>query len=430
MIIGLLAFLVLLLLAFVGLPLGFAMFAIGIGFFTIERGFPAALSMSALTISDFATNSNLVPLPMFILMGTFIYRANLAGDLYDAASAWIGHYRGGLAQATVLASAGFASISGSSIATAATMAQVAIPHMRRHGYADSLAAGCVTSGGTLGALIPPSFPLLLYGILTSQDIRRLFLAGIGPAALLAILFMFTTWCVARLNPALAPPTPVVDWPTRLSKLYRVWGVLALFLVVIGGLYGGVFTASEASSIGATGALGFALLRRRLSFAGFFESLVAAAKTTANIFTIGFGALVFANFVSVSGLTGALVNQIQAMHLPFLGVMAAITIAYIVLGSVLEGLALVLLTVPIFASIVQPLGVNMIWFGVYVAIMLEIGLIHPPVGMNIFMVRAVRPDISVMTIFRGTLPFLAANFVALILIVVFPTIATGLLVLVK
>ena len=430
MILGLLAFAALLVLAFLGIPLGFAMFAVGIGFFSLERSFPGALSMAGLTISDFATNSNLAPLPMFILMGTFIYRANLAGDLYDAASAWIGHFRGGLAQATVLASAGFASISGSSIATAATMAKVAIPHMRRHRYADSLAAGCVTSGGTLGALIPPSFPLLLYGILTTQDIRLLFIAGIGPAVLLAALFMLSTWCVVRISPQLAPQTPAADWRTRFTKLSGVWGVVVLFILVIGGLYGGVFTASEASGIGAVGALAFAFLRRRLTLVSFAESLVDAAKTTANIFVIGFGALVFANFISISGLTNALVQQIQSMHLSLLAVIAAITLLYIVLGSVLEGLALVLLTVPIFASIVQPLGVDMIWFGVYVAMMLEIGLIHPPVGMNIFMVRAVRPELSVMTIFRGTLPFLAANFAALILIIVFPVIATGLVKLVR
>ncbi|CAM2185967.1 C4-dicarboxylate transporter, DctM subunit [Paraburkholderia sacchari] len=414
-----------LLFAFVGVPLGFAMLGIGVGAFALIRGWEPALAMAGMTIADLAANENLSVLPMFILMGTFIYKADLAEELYDAANAWIGHFKGGLAHATVLACAGFASMSGSSIATAATMTKVAMPPMRRHRYADSLAAGCVSSGGTLGALIPPSFPLLIYGVLTDQDIGKLFIAGIGPGLLLGSLFLLSIWWTVRRDPAKGPRGERVDWPTRFAKLGKIWGVLALFLIVVGGLYGGIFTATEASSVGATGALVFAGLRRKLSWPLLFESLVEAGKTTAMIFAIAFGGMVFANFITLSGLTATLVAWIHALHLPLIGVIAVITCIYIVLGSLMEALAMMLLTIPVFAAVVQPLGANMIWFGIYVAMMMEIGMIHPPVGMNVFMVKTMLPELSIRTIFRGTVPFLCANIVALVVVILVPGVSLGL-----
>ncbi|NML31921.1 TRAP transporter large permease [Paraburkholderia antibiotica] len=425
MTLALTAFFAVLLLAFVGVPLGFAMLGIGVGFFALIRGWEPALAMAGMTIADLAANENLSVLPMFILMGTFIYKADLAEELYDAANAWIGHLKGGLAHATVLACAGFASMSGSSIATAATMTKVAMPSMRRHRYADSLAAGCVSSGGTLGALIPPSFPLLIYGVLTDQDIGKLFIAGIGPGLLLGTLFLLSIWWTVRRDPAKGPGGVRVDWPTRFRKLGKIWGVLALFILVVGGLYSGIFTATEASSIGACGALVFATLRRKLTPKLLLESLVEAGKTTAMIFAIAFGGMIFANFITLSGLTATLVAWIHALHLPLLGVIGVITLIYIVLGSLMEALAMMLLTIPVFAAIVQPLGANMIWFGIYVAMMMEIGMIHPPVGMNIFMVKTMLPDLSIRTIFRGTIPFLVANVVALVAVILVPGIALGL-----
>lgn len=425
MTLALLGFLTVLLFAFAGVPLGFSMLSVGVGFFALIRGLEPALAMAGMTIADLAANENLSVLPMFILMGTFIYKADLAEELYDAANAWIGHLRGGLAHATVLACAGFASMSGSSIATAATMTKVAMPPMRRHRYSDSLAAGCVSSGGTLGALIPPSFPLLIYGVLTDQDIGKLFIAGIGPGLLLGTLFLLSIWWTVRRDPSKGPPGDRASWSTRFRKAGKIWGVLVLFLLVVGGLYSGIFTATEASSIGATGALVFAGIRRKLTFATLLESLVEAGKTTAMIFSIAFGGMVFANFITLSGLTGTLVDWIQSMHLPLLGVIVVITGIYIVLGSLMEALAMMLLTIPVFAAIVQPLGANMIWFGIYVAMMMEIGMIHPPVGMNIFMVRTMLPELSISTIFRGTIPFLAANVIALVLVILVPGIALGL-----
>ncbi|WP_322057919.1 TRAP transporter large permease [Paraburkholderia sp. J63] len=421
MTLALLGFTAVLLLAFCGIPLGFSMLAAGTAFFAVIRGVEPAMVMAGQTISALAANDALSVVPMFILMGTFIYKANLAEELYDAAYSLFGHRKGGLAYATVLASAGFAAISGSSIATAATMTKVAMPQMRRHRYADSLASGCVSSAGTLGALIPPSVPLLIYGVITQQDIGKLFAAGITPGILLGLLFMTAVWWTVRRNPAAGPAGDYCGWRVRLQRIAKVWGVLALFLVVVGGLYGGVFTATEAGGIGATGAMIFTALRGKLSKRVLLESLVEAGRTTATIFVIAFGGMVFANFVTLSGLTTTLVTWIVSLHLPTTGVILIIVLIYVVLGSVMEAVSMMLLTVPVFAAVVQPLGVDLIWFGIFIAMMIEIGLIHPPVGMNVFMVKSVMPDIPVKTIFSGTIPFLAVNIFALALIIAFPDI---------
>ncbi|HWK60009.1 MAG TPA: TRAP transporter large permease [Eoetvoesiella sp.] len=417
---ALIGFALVLLLAFYGVPLGFSMLTLGVALFGLMRGWDPALSMMGQTIADLAANDGLSVLPMFILMGTFIYRADMAEELYEAANSLLGHFKGGLAYATVLASAGFAAISGSSIATAATMTRVAMPPMRARGYSDNMASGCVSSAGTLGALLPPSVPLLVYGIITQQDIGRLFIAGIIPGALLGLMFMSAIWWTVHRHPERGPAGERASWAQRLRALSKVWGVLVLFLLVVGGLYGGLFTATQAGSIGAFGSLLFALARRKLTLRIAFDALCEAAKTTGMIFTIIFGGKVFANMVSVSGLTGQLVESIQAMHLPAVGVVLVIVLIYIVLGSLMEGLSMMLLTVPVFMVVVQPLGINMIWFGVFVVMMMEIGLIHPPVGMNMFMVKTVMPDLSLRTIFIGTLPFLIANIITLALLIAVPS----------
>ena len=422
---ALIGFALVLLLAFYGVPLGFSMLTLGVSLFALTRGWGAALAMMGQTIADLAANDSLSVLPMFILMGTFIYKADMAEELYDAANSFFGHFKGGLAYATVLASAGFAAISGSSIATAATMTKVAMPPMRARGYSDSMASGCVSSAGTLGALLPPSVPLLVYGIITQQDIGKLFIAGIIPGALLGLMFMGAIWWTVFRHPERGPAGEHTAWPHRLRALSKVWGVLALFLLVVGGLYGGFFTATQAGSIGAFGALLFALARRKLNVRIAFEALCEAARTTGMIFVIIFGGKVFANMVSISGLTSQMVSMIESLHLPAVGVILVIVLIYIVLGSLMEGLSMMLLTVPVFAAIVQPLGVDMVWFGVFVVMMMEIGLIHPPVGMNMFMVKTVMPDLSLRTILIGTIPFLFANIIVLGLLIGFPAIALSL-----
>ena len=425
MTLALVGFALVLLLAFYGVPLGFSMLTLGVSLFAVSRGLGPAFSMMGQTIADLAANDSLSVLPMFILMGTFIYKADMAEELYDAANAFLGHFKGGLAYATVMASAGFAAISGSSIATAATMTKVAIPPMRARGYSDSMASGCVCSAGTLGALLPPSVPLLVYGIIATQDIGKLFMAGLVPGALLGLTFMGAIWWTVFRHPERGPAGERTAWPERLRRLSKVWGVLALFLIVIGGLYGGLFTATQAGSIGALGALVFALARRKLSLRIAFDALTEAARTTAMIFTIIFGGKVFANLVTVSGLAGRLVTEIQALHLPPTGVILVIVLIYVVLGSLMDGLSMMLLTVPVFATIVQPLGIDMVWFGIFVVMMMEIGLIHPPVGMNMFMVKSVMPELSLRTILIGTIPFLVANIFALALLITFPSIALSL-----
>lgn len=422
---ALLGFAVVLALAFLGVPLCFAMLGVGVGLFAALRGLHPALMMAGQTISDLATNEGLSVLPMFILMGALIYKSELADELYDAAYALVGHKRGGLAYATVLASAGFASISGSSIATAATMTKVAMPSMRRLHYDDSLASGCVSSAGTLGALVPPSVPLLIYGIVTQQDIAKLFVAGILPAILLGTLFMLSIWWTVSRNPSLGPAGPQLGWAERLRRISKVWPIVLLFLIVMGGLYSGIFTANEAGGVGAAGATLFTAVRGKLRWSILVDSLCEAGRTTAMIFAVAFGGMVFANFVTMSGLTGGLVALVGGLHLPVTGLIVVIMLVYVVLGSMMEAISMMLLTVPVFAAVLGPLGVSMLWFGVFVAMMIEIGMIHPPIGMNVFMVKTMMPELSTRTIFAGTIPFLVANFVALGMIIAFPMLATWL-----
>lgn len=423
--VALIGFAVLLALCFVGVPLGFSLLLVGLGGFALERGVGAALAMSGQQILDFSTNYGFTVLPLFVLMGSFIHRAELSDELYDATNAWLGHHRGGLAMATIGACAGFAAVSGSSLATAATMSKVAMPPMRRYKYADSLAAGSIAAGGTLGILIPPSVPMVIYGILTETDIGRLFVAGIVPGVLLVLLFFVAIAIATRIRPQLGPPGDRVPMRARWRATGRIWAVLVLFVIVIGGIYLGVFTPTEAAGIGAFGAFVFALARRKLGWTAFVDALVDAGRTTAMIFMVGFGALVFSNFVTLAGLTGAMVDFIQSLEVSPTGVVIAMCVLYVILGCVFDSLAMLLLTVPIFFPIIEPLGVDPVWFGIIVIVVVEIGLITPPIGMNVFMVRSVLHDVETWTIFNGIWPFLAATLVALVLLFLFPGIATFL-----
>ena len=411
-------------LAFLGVPLGFSMLLVGAAGFAILRGVDPALSMIAQQVVDNSANYGWSVLPMFILMGVFVHRAEMSDELYDAAYAWLGHLRGGLAHATVASCAMFAAISGSSIATAATMSKVAIPPMRRLGYADSLAAGSVASAGVLGVLIPPSVPLIIYGILTEQDIRALFIATVGPGILATLLFIGAVWLTTLIWPHLGPRGESHTWRQKFAALKDVWSVLLLFALVMGGLYGGVFTATESAGMGAAGAFLIALARRKLSRSAFLDCLVESSKTTAMIFVIAFGAMVFANFVALSGMVGALIGWIEDMRLPATGVIVAIAAIYLVLGCLMESLGLMILTVPVFAGVMQSLGVNLVWFGVFVVMMIEIGMLTPPVGMNVFTVKTMNPEIPLKTIFKGVMPFVIANLLAVAIMVAWPQIATA------
>ncbi|MEX1166196.1 MAG: TRAP transporter large permease, partial [Hydrogenophaga sp.] len=372
-------------------------------------------------IVDASSNYGMTVLPMFILMGLFVHKADISRELYEAANAWLGHLKGGMAHATLVACSLFAAISGSSIATAATMTKVAMPPMRRLGYHDRLSTGAVASGGVLGVLIPPSVPLVIFGLLTETDIRQLFIATIVPGILLLLLFIGAVWITLLLNPALGPRGERTPFKQRFLALKGVWSTLLLFALVMGGLYGGVFTATECAGMGATGALLIALARRKLSFKDLMSCLQETAATTAMIFAIVFGALVFANFITLSGLTSQLVDWIQNSGFSLLGVLLVMVLIYLVLGALMEAMSLLLLTAPIFTVIAVELGASPIWFGIFVVMMIEIGMLTPPVGMNVFTVKTLLPEVKLSTIFLGVLPFVVANLIGVAMIMAWPMI---------
>jgi tripartite ATP-independent transporter DctM subunit len=420
--VSLIGFAILLLLVFLGLPLGFAMILVGIGGFAIIRNLNGALAMVSQQIVDLSMNYGFSVLPLFVLMGAFVHRANLSQELYDAANSWLGHRRGGLAMATVAACGGFATISGSSLATAATMTHVAMPPMRKYGYNDSLATGAIAAGGTLGILIPPSVPMVIYGIITETDIGKLFMAGILPGSLLVALYMASIYVVTFFRPEWGPSAPRIPISKRWVYLADIWGVMVLFVLVMGGIYGGIFTPTEAAAIGAFGALLFVAWRRRLTWSTFVGSLIEAGRITGTIFAVGFGALTFANFVNIAGLPGDLVRVVQWADLSPVNVVLLICLILIVLGCIFDALAMILLTVPVFFPIVSSLGLDGVWFGIIIIIVVEIGLITPPIGLNVFVVKSMVEDVPLGDIFRGIAPFFVASVVGLLLIVYFPIIA--------
>ena len=419
---ALIGFLVVFLLAFAGVPLAFAMLLAGVGGYAALRGVDPALHMLGQVVTDASTNYGMSVLPMFILMGLFVHKADISGELYEAANAWLGHLKGGLAHATVAACGLFAAISGSSIATAATMTKVAMPPMRRLGYHDRLSTGAVASGGVLGVLIPPSVPLVIFGLLTETDIRQLFIATIVPGILLLVLFLAAVWVTMLLNPGLGPRGERLPIRQRFMALKGVWSTVLLFVFVMGGLYGGVFTATECAGMGATGALAIALARRKLGLAEALACLRETAATTAMIFAIVFGALVFANFITLSGLTFQLVDWIQNSGFSKIGVLLAMVLIYLVLGALMEAMGLLLLTAPIFTAIAVEMGISPVWFGIFVVMMIEVGMLTPPVGMNVFTVKTLLPDVKLSTIFQGVMPFVIANLVAVGLLIAWPAIA--------
>jgi tripartite ATP-independent transporter DctM subunit len=418
-------FVVLLLLVFLRLPIAFAMGLVGFAGFGLLSSFNASLAMVGRLVIDTGQDYGLSVVPLFILMGLFVNRAGMSAELYRASNAFLGHFRGGLAMATIVACGGFSAICGSSLATAATMAKVAMPPMRRFGYADSLAAASIAAGGTLGILIPPSVILVIYGLLTEQSIGRLFAAGVIPGLLGILFYLGAVSFVVSRNPQAGPAGERSSWRERLRALRGVWAVVLLFIIVMGGIYGGVFTPTEAAGIGAGGAFVIALARRTLSLRALFEVLVDAAQTTAMLFAVLIGALIFSNFVNRAGLPDALLALITGLDVAPLTVICMIVLIYILLGCVFESLSMLLLTVPIFFPLVQSLGLDLIWFGIIVVVVTEISLITPPVGLNVFVLRGVLGDISTGTIFRGVTPFWIADILRLTLLLLVPALSLWL-----
>tara|TARA_R110000751_G_scaffold8041_3_gene32511 strand:+ start:13113 stop:14414 length:1302 start_codon:yes stop_codon:yes gene_type:complete len=402
-----------------GLPIALAMLLVGLGGIWLNISERTAMGMIGQLPINATMSYELSVLPMFILMGVFVTRARMSEDLYRLCHGFVGHMRGGLAAATILACGGFSALSGSSLATAATMAKVAVPEMRRYGYSDGFAASSVAAGGTLGILIPPSVILVLYGIATGTDIGALFLAGILPGLLAIALYLAAVRVVAQINPASAPAAPRVDWATRLHYIRSVGPILLLFLGIILGLYQGVFTPTEAGGVGATGALAFALWRRTLSWQGFVGSLLETVQTTASLFLVLIGALVFSNFMNLIGLPGAISDLITTLDLGPMAVIFVILGIYLVLGMFMESLSMILLTIPIFFPIVTHLGFDAIWFGIFAVMVTELSLITPPVGLNLFVIKSVIEDLSISAVYRSIIPFVIADLIRIVIIIAFP-----------
>ena len=425
MIEALLGFAVIFTLALLRIPLAFAMGGVGIVGIGLTRGWEPALASTAQVVFETGFAYTLSVIPLFILMGNFVARAGLATELFTAANAFIGHVRGGLAHATVVACAGFGAICGSSIATAATMGKVAYPSMKKLGYSDDLSMGVIAAGGTLGIMIPPSTIMVIYGIITETNIGKLFAAGVIPGLMSAALMMVGIALITWRNPAHAPAGGRSTWPERWRALRGIWGVLLLVFVVLGGIYGGIFTATEGAGFGAAGAFLFALARRRLTWGILYQVLVESARTTAMLFTLLIAATLFANFVNFTSMPGDLKTLITQSGLSPVMIIVAMMLIYVVLGTVMEELTMVLLTIPLFFPIVSALGFDPVWFGVLIVMVVQIGLISPPVGMNMFVLNALLPGVGLGAIYRGCWPFVLVLVLMLGLLIAFPGLSLWL-----
>lgn len=422
---ALLGFGAIFLLAIMRVPLAFAMGLVGFAGIGLTRGWIPALASTSQVVYETGFAYTLSVIPLFILMGNFVARAGLAHELFQAAYAFIGHVRGGLAHATIAACAGFGAICGSSIATAATMSRVAYPSMRKLGYSDSLSTGVMAAGGTLGIMIPPSTIMVIYGIVTQTNIGHLFAAGVIPGLLTASMLMLAVVFITSRDPEHAPPGERLSWPERWRALRGIWGVVVLVIVVLGGIYGGFFTATEGAGFGAAGAFLFALLRRRLTWRVLFEVLVESARTTAMLFTLLIAATLFANFVNFTTLPMDLKDGIEHLGLSPTMIIVAMMAVYVLLGTVMEELTMVLLTIPLFFPIVTGLGFDPVWFGVLIVMIVQIGLISPPVGMNLFVLNALLPGVGLGNIFRGCWPFVLVMVLVLGLLIAFPGLSLWL-----
>jgi tripartite ATP-independent transporter DctM subunit len=409
----------------IGLPIGFAMAATGFLGSIMLIDLNAALSLLGQTAYETTITFNLSIVPMFILMGYFASNSGLSEALFRACNTWLGHRRGGLALATIGGCGAFAAVCGSSIATAATMTQVALPEMKRFNYDYSLATGSIAAGGTIGILIPPSVILVLYGILTETNIGELFLAGFIPGILTIIFFMATISIMTRIFPDIGPRGEKTTFKQKILAFKDVWGTVILFTLVIGGIYTGIFSPEEAAGIGASGALALALLARKMSWAVFVNCLMETVRTSAMIFTILIGAILFNNFLVLSAVPDAIGAWIGGLPFSDIVIMLIILLIYLIMGCALDSLAMILLTIPIFFPVVINLGFDPIWFGIIVVMVVELGLITPPVGMNVFIIKGMAPEVPLSKIYKGVLPFVIAQILLIGLILAFPKIATWL-----
>ncbi len=424
-IIGLIGIACLILLLFSNMPVGFVMAFLGVVGFSYVKGVNAGLSILAKDVFDTFSGYDLTVIPLFIFMGQIAFHSGISKRLYDAVYVFMGHYRGGLAIATIGACAAFSTVSGSTNATAATMAMITLPEMRRYKYDMGLATGTVAAGGSLGILIPPSVIFIIYGILTEQSIGKLFAAGILPGILLAALFILTIYIVVRRNPALAPQGTRATFFQRVLSLSGIIEALIIFILVMGGLFKGIFTPTEAAAVGAFLTLLISVIRRQLSWTHLVQSLMETTKISCMVMTIVAGAVVFGHFMAITQIPFALANWVGALALPKYAVMAVIILMYMVGGCFMDSLAMIMLTVPIFYPVVMDLGFDPIWFGVIIVLVTEMGVVTPPVGVNVYVVHGIAKDVPLETIFKGAFPFMLALFTCIALLLAFPQIATFL-----
>jgi C4-dicarboxylate transporter, DctM subunit len=423
--VGALGILGLLVVLIAGVPIGVALGLTGFAGLCWLLGLEPALIKSGVVVFETLSRYDLGVLPLFLLMAHLCFAANASRDFFDAAARFFGHRRGGLALASVGACAGFGAVSGSSLATAATVGLVALPEMRKRGYSDALATGAVAAGGTLGQAVPPSGALIVFGIVAEQSIGKLFTAAIVPALLQMLLYFGVIALVCRLRPSIAPATPRATWSERRRAMLRIGDFALLVALVIGGIAVGWFTPSEAASVGCVGALALCAWRGRLTWRALGDALAETLRTSGMIYVVLVGALIFSVFVSLSGITGAVASVLALAGGSPLATMLLIAAVLLVLGSLLDGLALMLLTTPILLPVVQDLGLSPIWFGIFLVRAMEVGFVHPPIGMNLYVIQGIAPDVPLGRIFKGVLPFLAADFIHLLLLILAPAIVLAL-----
>ncbi len=420
--IGLIGILALLGLLAIRMPVGVALIVVGLLGFAAVAGWDAALGLLGASPFEHSFNYELSVIPLFVLMGNFALVSGMSGDAYNAGQRWVGHWRGGLASATIVACSFFAAVSGSSVASAATMGAVALPEMRKRGYSTRLATGCIAAGGTLGILIPPSTGFVVYAILTEESIGRLFLAGFFPGLLLTVLFVLTISILTRFRPEMGPAVPRATFAERLGGLRQVSALLTMIVITLGGIYIGVFTPTEAAAVGALFSIVLAFWRRRATPANCLDALLQTARTTSFVFLILIGAHLFSPFLAVAQISATISTFIENVDASPNMVLFMLLVLFIVLGTFLEGFAMLVLTLPIVFPVITDLGFDPIWFGVVMVIVLEMGLISPPVGVNVFVVKGVAKDVPMKEIFIGILPFWATMLVCLAVLVAFPEIA--------
>jgi tripartite ATP-independent transporter DctM subunit len=419
--IGLLGTGVFLLLVIFGMPVAFAGALVGSVGVLVLKGVGGVLGMLGYLPYALTSKYTFGVIPMFILMGFLAYHAGLANNVFWAVKQWTGHVHGGVAIATVFGCAAFGATSGSSTAAAAVFAKVAIPEMRKYQYDQKIAAGTVAASGTLSSIIPPSMLIVIYGLLTEESVAKLLIAGIIPGILSALIYAAMLWCRIKLNPRLGPPTAPVTWKERFSSLKGTWSLAVIFIVLVGGIYTGIFTPTEAGGVAAFVAFAIGLAARRLTLDGFKRALVETGATAVMVFAILVGTLIFMHFLAISGVSRAVIEFVANLGVAPIFVLCGMLFIYLIIGCFVSATAMIMLTIPIFFPSILALGFNPIWFGIIVIKMCEIAVITPPLGLNVYAVKSVATDISTGDIFRGITPFLAMDILTLVILVIFPQI---------